>query len=69
MRESKKQSQNHTDSQFHHKFQNYTSSFQVHSQQNYEPIDYEKMLEVITQAQNARNHDIDMMVQTLRSTV
>ena len=25
------------------------------------------MLEAMTQAQNARNHDIDMMVQTLRS--
>ena len=25
------------------------------------------MLETMTQAQNARNHDIDMMVQTLRS--
>ena len=24
------------------------------------------MLEAMTQAQNARNHDIDMMVQTLR---
>ena len=26
-----------------------------------------KMLEALTQAQNAHNHDIDMMVQTLRS--
>ena len=58
---------NLTDSQFHHKFQNNTSSFQVQSQQNDEPINYEKMLEAMTQAQIARNHDIDMMVQTLRS--
>ena len=62
MHESKK-SQNLMDSQFHHKFQNNTSSFQ----QNDEPINYEKMLEVMTQAQIARNHDIDMMVQSLRS--
>ena len=58
MRESKQKSQNLMDSQFHHQFQNNTSSFQ----QNDEPINYEKMLEVMTQAQNARNHDIDMMV-------
>ena len=51
------------DSQFHHQFQNNTSSFQ----QNDEPINYEKMLQAMTQAQNARNHDIDMMVQTLCS--
>ena len=51
------------DSQFHHQFQNNTSSFQ----QDDEPINYEKMLEAMTQAQNARNHDIDMMVQSLRS--
>ena len=63
MRESK-QSQNLTDSQFHHKFQNKTSSFQVQSQQSDEPIDYAKMLEAMTQAQIARN-DIDIMVQTL----
>ena len=44
MRESKQQSQNLTDSQFHHKFQNNTSSFQVQSQQNDEPINDEKML-------------------------
>ena len=66
MRESKQQSQNLTNSQFHHKFQNNTSSFQVQSQQN-EPINYEKLFEAMTQAQIARNHDIDMMVQTLRS--
>ena len=63
MRESKKKSQNLMDSQFHHQFQNNTSSFQ----QNDKPINYEKMLEAMTQAQNARNRDIDMMVQSLRS--
>ena len=35
-------------------------------QQNDEPIDYEKMHEGMTQAQIARNHDVDMMAQTLR---
>ena len=49
MRESKQQSQNLTDSQFHYEFHNNTSSFQVESQQNDEPIDYEKMLEAMTQ--------------------
>ena len=63
MRESKQKSQNLMDSQFHLQFQNNTSSFQ----QNHEPINYEKMLEAMSQAQNARNHDIDMMVQSLRS--
>ena len=67
MRESKQQSQNLTDSQFHHEFYNNTSSFQVQSQQNDEPINYEKMLEAMTQAQIARNHDIDLMVQTFHS--
>ena len=67
MRESEQQSQNLMDSRFHHKFQNKTSSFQVQSQQNDEPIDYEKMLEAMTQAPIARNHDIDIMVQTLHS--
>ena len=67
MRESKQQLQNLTDSQFHHNFQNKTSPFQVQSQQNDESINYEKMLEVMTQAQIARNHDIDVMVQTLHS--
>ena len=67
MRESKQQSKNLTDSQFHHKFQNKTSSFQVQSQQNDEPIDYEKLLEVMTQAQITHNHDIDLMVTTLHS--
>ena len=43
MRESKQQSQNLTDSQFHHECHNNTSSFQVQSQQNDAPIDYEKM--------------------------
>ena len=43
------------------------SSFQVQSQQNDAPIDYEKMLEAMTQARIARDHKIDMMVQTLRS--
>ena len=62
MRGSKQQSQNLMDSQFHHQFQSNTSSFQDQSQQNDEQINYEKMLEVMTQAQNARNHDIDMMV-------
>ena len=51
------------DSQFHYQFQDNTSSFQ----HNNEHITYEEMLEVMTQAQNAHNHDIDMMVQTLRS--
>ena len=55
------------DSQFHHQFQNSTSSFLDQSQLNDEPINYEKILEAMTQAQNACNHDIDMMVQTLRS--
>ena len=54
MHESKQQSQNLTDSQFHHKFQNKASSFLVQSQQNDKPINYEKMLEAMTQAQNAR---------------
>ena len=43
-----------------------TSSFQVQSQ-NDAPIDYEKMLEVMTQARLARDYEIDMMVQFLRS--
>ena len=62
MRESKQQSQNLMDSQFHHQVQNNTSSFQ-----NNEPINYKKMLEIMTQAQMARNHDIDMMVKSLHS--
>ena len=65
MRESVQQSQNLMDSRFYHKFQNKTSSFQVQSQQNDEPIDYEKLLEVMTQAQITHNHDIDIMVKTL----
>jgi len=67
MRESKQQSLNLTDSQFHHEFHNNTSSFHVQSQQIDEPIDYEKMLKAMTQAKIARNQDIDLMVQTLRS--
>ena len=67
MRESEQQSQNLMDSRFYHKFQNNTSSFQVQSQQNDEPIDYEKLLEAMTQAQITHNHDIDRMVQTLHS--
>ena len=59
MRESKQKSQNLIGSQLHHQFQDNTSSFQ----QNDEPINYEKMLEAMTQAQNFRNHDIDMMVK------
>jgi len=62
-RESKQKFQNLMDSQFHHQFQNNTSTFQ----QDDEPINYEKMLEAMTQVQNARNRDIDMMVQFLRS--
>ena len=58
MRESKK-SQNLMDSQF----QNNISSFQ----QNNEPISQQKMLEFMTQAQNVRNRDIEMMIQTLPS--
>ena len=53
MRESKQQSQNLMDSQFHYHFQNNSSSFQ----QDNEPINYEKMLEAMTHAQNARNRD------------
>ena len=67
MRESKQQLQNLTDSQFHHKFQNKTSSFQNQMQQNDEPIDYEKLLAGMTQAQITHNHDIDIMVKTLHS--
>ena len=67
MRESDQQSQNLMDSRFHHKFQNKTSSFQVQSQQNDEPIDYEKLLEAMTQAQITHNRDIDIMVKTLHS--
>ena len=48
IRESKQQSRNLMDSQFHHQFQNNTSSFQDQLQQNDEPINYEKMLELIT---------------------
>ena len=36
-------------------------------QQNDEPIDYKKLLEAMTQAQIAHNHDIDIMVKTLHS--
>ena len=54
------------DVRFHHKFQN-KSYFQIQSQQNDEPIDFEKLLEAMTQAQIARNLDIDLMVQTLHS--
>ena len=63
MRESKHKSQNLMDSQFHYHFQDNSSSFH----QNNEPINYEKMLEAMTQAQNTRNRDIDMMVESLRS--
>ena len=52
-----------TDSQLHH---DYTSSFQVQSQHD-APINYERMLAAMTQARLARDHDIDMMVQSLRS--
>ena len=68
MRESEKQS-NLMNSRFHHNFQNKSSSFQAQSQQNDEPIDYEKMLEAMTHAQIAHNHDIDLMVKTLHFTV
>ena len=44
-----------TDSQLHHDF---TSSFQSQ---------HEKMLAAMTQARLARDHDIDLMVQSLRS--
>ena len=67
MRESKQQSPNLMDSRFHHKFQNKTPSFQVQSQSNDEPIDYEKLLEVMTQDLITHNHDIDIMVKTLHS--
>ena len=67
MRESKQQSQKLMYSPFHQNFQNQPSysSFQAQSQQNDEPIDYEKLLEVMTQVQIAHNHDIDLMVTTL----
>ena len=55
MRESKQKSPNLMDS-----FQNNISSFQ----HNDDPI---KMLEAMTQAQNARNRDIELMIQTLPS--
>ena len=58
---------NPTNSRFHHNFQNKSSSFQAQSQQNDEPIDYEKMLEAMTQAQITHNHGIDIMVKTLHS--
>ena len=51
------------DSQFHYHFQDNSSSFH----QNNEHITYEEMLESMTQAQNARNSDIDMMDESLRS--
>ena len=63
MRESKQQSQNLMDSQFHYHFQDNSSSFH----QNNEHINYEKMLEAMTQVQNTRNRDIDMMVESLHS--
>ena len=53
MCESKQQSQNLMDSQFHHEFQNNPSSFQDQLQQNDEPINYEKTLEAMTQAQRS----------------
>ena len=56
-----------TDSRFHPKFQNKTSSFQVQLQQNDEPIDYEKLLKAMTRTQITHNHDIDIMVKTLHS--
>ena len=67
MRESKQQSQKLMDSQFHNKFQNKTSSFQVQSQQNDEPIDYERLLEAMSHAQINHNHDIYIMVKTFHS--
>ena len=67
MCESKQQSQNLMDSQFHYDCHNNTSFFQVQSQQNDEPIDYEKLLEAMTQAQIIHNHDIDIIVKTLHS--
>ena len=63
MRESKHKSQNLMDSQFHYHFQDNTSSFHPDN----EFLNYRKMLESMTQAQNARNSDIDMMVESLRS--
>ena len=52
-----------TDSQLHH---DYPSYFQVQSEHD-APIDYERMLKAMTQARLARDHDIDLMVQSLRS--
>jgi len=42
-------------------------SFHVQSQQNDEPIDYEKLLEAMTQVQIAHNYEIDIMVKILHS--
>ena len=52
-----------TNSQLHH---DYTSSFQVQSQHD-APINYERILAAMTQARLARDHELDMMVQSLRS--
>ena len=45
----------------------FSDAYKVQSQQNDEPIDYEKLLEAMTQAQITHNHDIDIMVKTLHS--
>ena len=65
MRESEQQSHNLMDSRFHHNLQNKSSSFQAQSQQNDEPINFEKLLEAKTQAQIAHNHDIDIQSHPL----
>jgi len=65
MRESKQQSQRWTHN-FTTNFKTILHLFKTNRNKNDEPINYEKMLEAMTQAQNAHNHDIDITVQTLR---
>jgi len=57
------------DSPFHQNFQNQPSysSFQAQSQQNDEPIDFEKMIEVMTQVKITYNQKIDIMVNAVYS--
>ena len=69
MREFEQQPQNLMDSSFHQNFQSQPSrsSFQDQSQQNDEPIDFEKLIEAITQVQIAHNYEINIMVKALHS--
>ena len=67
IRESEQQTQNLMDSWFHYKFQNKTSSFQVQSQQNDEPIDYEKLLIGFPPPQtNFFGHHQTMVIREIR---